>query len=85
MVWSSVPAGDTGHSGSVRRCAWRSAASVRFVPSVDRPEAVNLVRIPAIGNLATRQSAVEGGSGGREAVATAVFAAVAAIICVRPR
>ena len=49
------------------------------------PEAVSLVQISAIGNLATRQSAIEGGSGGREAVATAVFAAVAAIICVRPR
>ena len=46
---------------------------------VRRPEAVSLVPISAIGNLATHQSAVDGGNGRREVVTTAVFAEVAAI------
>ena len=40
------------------------------------------MRISAIGRFTTRQSTIEGGSGGKEATAAAALAEVAAIVCV---
>ena len=74
-------AGDSGGAGRVCMCACRRAARVRFVPSVGRPKAVSLVRISVTGNFAIRQSAVDGCSWERGAVAATALGEVSAMAC----
>ena len=73
-------AGDYGGAGRVCRCVCTCAARVRFVPSVGRPKAVSLVWISVTGSFAIRQSAVDGCSWERGAVAATALGEVSATV-----
>lgn len=59
-------------TGNVFRCSCSRLDNTRFVPSVGRLNASSRRLISARGSFSTRQSAVDGESGGRSGVATAM-------------